>query len=421
VDIDILYQAHTQKQLLHGGRKFKRLNVLCGIKGFRYSSGMNADPHAPRYPLAFFGFDRYDYFRRVAESATREAREHPGVRFRIFEHKPEDMFAHADLPEIRGVIAPFLKPEHLQWFQERRANVILFSSRMPASEIPDSVGWIRADDEAIGAAAAQHFDRMGMSHAAFFGVGSLQFARLRESGFRRTWEKIASPRGHYCSCLEGNSALVDFLTTLPRPCGICCSDDGHARSLITEALRLGFRIPEDFAVIGVDHDLLLSELSPIRLTSVIPDAETLGRLAVRALLRSFEENDHPGRCRELVPPLGIHYDESAPYYYSVEPSVSRALQWMEKNLSTPVIIEDLALYCGVSRRNLEYLFKKHLDHGPYQQLLQMRLHLAKRLLRHSTKNISDISDACGFTNAREFSVRFKGKTGQTPSQYREGE
>ncbi len=248
---------------------------------------MDSAKQAPYYPLAFFGFDRYDYFRRVAESATREAREHPGMRFRIFEHKPEDMFAHADIPDIRGVIAPFLKAEHLQWFLERKANVILFSSRMPASEIPDNVGWIRADDEAIGAEAARHVERMGLSHAAFFGVDTLQFSLLREQGFRRAWEKVDSPRGHYCACLEGNAALEAFLTTLPRPCGICCSDDSHARTLVTEALRLGFRVPEDFAVIGVDHDLLLSELSPVRLSSVVPDAETLGRRAARRLRAVF--------------------------------------------------------------------------------------------------------------------------------------
>jgi AraC family transcriptional regulator len=123
----------------------------------------------------------------------------------------------------------------------------------------------------------------------------------------------------------------------------------------------------------------------------------------------------------LVPPAGLHCDESAPLYYSVDPSAARALQWMERNLAQCVTIEDLAKASALSRRNLEYIFKKHLGHGPYQQLLQMRLHLAKRLLRHSQKNMSDIAEACGFTNAREFSVRFKAKTGKTPSQYREGE
>lgn len=381
---------------------------------------MNLNLEEPSHPLALFGFTKIAYFRRVAEAAIREARHHSGLRFRILENKPEDMFAYADQPELHGVIAPVLLPKHLQTFLERNTRVILFSSRLTENDIPPRVGWIRADDQAIGAQAARHFERMGLAHTAFFGAGDLQFAVGRENGFRTAREAAESPRGHYCACLEGNKALSDFLSTLPRPSGILCSDDSHARTLITRALHLGYRVPEDFAVIGVDHDLILSELCPRRISSVIPDAETLGQCAVRELARCFRENDHPGGLRQLVQPTGIHFEESAPFYHSVEPVVARALQWMETHLDQPVSIDDLARFCGVSRRNLEYLFKKHLDQGPYHQLLRMRIHLAKRLLRHSQKNMTEIADACGFTNAREFSVRFKEKTGQPPSHYREG-
>lgn len=403
------------------GKSFNLLKILWEEGGFTYNGKMEAQPIEPLHPLAFFGFGRFVYFRRVAEAATREARHHPGLRFRIFEHQPEEMFAHADLPDIQGVIAPFLDAEYMDWFLKNGARILLYSSRLTEEEVPDQVGWIRADDEAIGAAAARHFEGMGLAHAAFFGVQNLQFAVIRERGFRKAWEASDAPRGHYCACLAGNEALHDFLTTLPRPCGIFCSDDSHARSLVTLAHQLGFQVPEDFAVVGVDHDLILSELSPQRLSSVIPDAETLGKLAVRELARCFREDDHPGAFRMMVPPTGIHYDESAPFYHSVNPTVTQALHWLEAHLAATVNIDDLARVCGVSRRNLEYLCKKHLGQGPYQQLLQMRIHLAKRLLRHSPKNMTDIADACGFSNAREFSVRFKEKIGKTPSQYREGE
>lgn len=371
------------------------------------------------YALALFGFEKIAYFRRVGESALREAREHPGLRFHIIENSPREMFAYPDHPDIHGVIAPSLSPKDLAWFQKRGAMVILFSSRIAPGEISDEVGWIRADDLKIGALAAGYFERLGLSHCAFFGVGEMRYSVLREQGFRDAWAGMDSPRGHYCACQEGNLALRDFLSTLPRPSGILCSDDSHARSVVTEALRMGFRVPEDFAVLGVDHDMILSELSPRRLGSVVPDAETLGQKAVRELARCFRENDHPGKLRELVAPKGIHHDETAPYYHSVNETVARALQKMEASLDQPVNIDELARHCGASRRNLEYLFKKHLDQGPYQQLLHMRLHLAKRLLRHSQKTMTDIAEACGFSNAREFSVRFKQKCGKTPSQYRE--
>lgn len=382
---------------------------------------MQDQPQPTEHALALFGFEKIAYFRRVGEAALREARDHPGLRFRIIETSPSDMFAYPDYPRIHGVIAPTLSTKHLNWFRKRGARVILFSSRLDPGEIPEDVGWIRTDDEAVGGLAAAHFERMGLSHAAFFGIGDMRYSHLREQGFRAAWNAMSSPRGHYCACQEGNTSLGAFLSTLPKSCGILCSDDSHAKSLVTHALQAGYRIPEDFAVMGVDHDLLISELSPRRLSSVLPDAAKVGREAVRELSRCFQTGDFPGALRKTVPPIGVHYDESAPYYHSVNETVARALRIMESHLARPLTMEALSRQAGVSRRNLEYLFKKHLDQGPYQQLIWMRLHLAKRLLRHSQKNMTDIAEACGFTNAREFSVRFKEKTGQTPSQYREGE
>lgn len=379
---------------------------------------MTVDP-VPEFHLAFFGPVRFSYFQKILESILRHARSRPYFRFRIIENDPEKMLEYDDLPEIHGAFAPMLSDRHLAWFQSRGIPVILYSSRPMMDSIPMDVGWIRSDDPAIGALAAEHFQRMGLSHAAFFGSGRLEYSLGREKGFQKKWMNSETPRGEYHVCQKGNQYLADWLVTLPRPCGILCAEDHHARNLISEALRLGFRVPEDFAVMGVDHDLLNSELSEVRLSSVIPDAETVGRLAVEAMSDCLLEGIPLGELRQTVRPNGIHYDASAPYYYSADPVVARVLQWMEQRVEEPLQMEEAARVAGLSRRKMEYLFKKYLGCSPYQQLLKMRIDMAKRQLRHTGNNMIEIADSCGFTNAREFSVRFKEKVGVSPTRYRE--
>jgi LacI family transcriptional regulator len=378
-------------------------------------------PHTsiPEFYLAFFGPARISYFRDVLDSVLRHTRLSRYLRFRIIENDPDQMLAYEDLPEIHGAIAPLLSDEHLTWFQSRGIPVILYSSRPILEKIPQGVGWIRSDDMAIGALAAEHFQRMGLSHAGYFGKDELAYSLQREEGFRAKWMSGDAPRGRYHVCQKGNKYLEEWLKDLPRPCGILCAEDHHAKSLVTEAIRLGFRVPEDFAVMGVDHDLLISELSPVRLSSVMPDAEKLGRRAVEAMLLCLLDGVPIEEFRETVLPKGIYYDASAPYYYSVDPAVTRVLQWMEQRLGEPLNMDDAARVAGLSRRKMEYVFKKYLGCSPYQQLLKMRIDMAKRQLRHTGESMTEIADTCGFTNAREFSVRFKEKVGMSPSRYRE--
>jgi LacI family transcriptional regulator len=341
-------------------------------------------------------------------------------RFGIIENSPEDMFRYADRPRVQGVIAPWLSEGHLKAFHAEGIPVLLYSSRPEPEQVPDDVGWIRMDDGEAGKMAAAHFQQMGLTHAGYFGNGRHRYSRLREAGFRAGWEASGKMRGAYSACQGGNDEVADWLSTLPRPCGIFCAEDHHARHLIKVASGMGFSVPDEFAVIGVDHDFLCSELSPVRLSSVVPDAEAMGKRILAAMISCLVEGVGIGDCRELLKPAAIHFDESAPYYHSVDPVVARALRWMEGQLAEPLQMDEVARMAGLSRRNLEYLFAEHLGRSPYQQLLRMRMDLAKRLLRHSRKTMAEIGESCGFNSAREFSVRFKQKVGCPPSAYREG-
>ncbi|MCD8482402.1 MAG: helix-turn-helix domain-containing protein [Verrucomicrobia bacterium] len=179
-------------------------------------------------------------------------------------------------------------------------------------------------------------------------------------------------------------------------------------------------MPGDITVIGVDADIIRSELSTCLLTSVLPDAESVAGAAITQILQRIEEggNAQQSSTTIRIPPKGLHYGESAPFYHSADPLVAKALRWMESHLTEEIGIDDVALAAGLSRRSLEYQFQQSLDCSPYQKLLSMRLERAKDLMLNTNKTIQSVALECGFSNQREFCVRFKQKMGLTPSAFR---
>nr|WP_276595208.1 helix-turn-helix domain-containing protein [Roseateles albus] len=91
---------------------------------------------------------------------------------------------------------------------------------------------------------------------------------------------------------------------------------------------------------------------------------------------------------------------------------------MEANLAEPLPTEDVARLVGVSRRQLERLFKQHLDALPSRYYLELRLNRARRLLQQSGQSILQIGLSCGFSSGPHFSNAYKAHFDKTPRDER---
>lgn len=98
--------------------------------------------------------------------------------------------------------------------------------------------------------------------------------------------------------------------------------------------------------------------------------------------------------------------------------VTEAVALMEANLQEPLPTDEIARLVGVSRRQLERLFKQHLDDMPSRYYIELRLMRARRLLRHSGQSILQIALACGFASASHFSNAYRARFGHTPRDER---
>ncbi len=95
------------------------------------------------------------------------------------------------------------------------------------------------------------------------------------------------------------------------------------------------------------------------------------------------------------------------------------LQIMENNIEDPLTPDEIAEVVGLSSRQIERLFNKHLNTSPKKHYLHMRLDKARDLLRQTSLSITEISLACGFRSTSHFSKCYRAGFGVSPS--REGE
>lgn len=91
---------------------------------------------------------------------------------------------------------------------------------------------------------------------------------------------------------------------------------------------------------------------------------------------------------------------------------------MEDNFNYPMNLEEYARLSGRSLSTFKRDFKEIYETTPGKWLTRKRLELAKHLLEHTDKSVSEIVLDCGFKNASHFSRVFKERFDATPSEWR---
>jgi transcriptional regulator GlxA family with amidase domain len=95
-----------------------------------------------------------------------------------------------------------------------------------------------------------------------------------------------------------------------------------------------------------------------------------------------------------------------------------AAQLMEQNIEKPLSLDEIAEATELSRRQIERLFKRHLNCVPKRYYLQLRLRRARELLLYTSMPIIDITAACGFRSTTHFSKCYHAQFGYPPSAER---
>lgn len=140
-------------------------------------------------------------------------------------------------------------------------------------------------------------------------------------------------------------------------------------------------------------------------------AANLGQEFAASLSEVFSmERLRPGSERQRIP-LATRIGGS-------QPKLTEAVSLMEANIEEPLTTDDIAYYVGVSRRQLERLFKQYLGTVPSKYYLELRLNRARQLLQQTSKSIVQIGLACGFSSGPHFSSTYRSHFNITPREER---
>lgn len=104
---------------------------------------------------------------------------------------------------------------------------------------------------------------------------------------------------------------------------------------------------------------------------------------------------------------------------ALQPKLAAAIELMNANIEEPLSADDIAQLSGVSRRQLERLFKQYLGSVPSRYYLELRLQRARRLLLESNQSIVQVGLMCGFSSGSHFSTAYGSVFGLTPREERQ--
>jgi transcriptional regulator GlxA family with amidase domain len=100
------------------------------------------------------------------------------------------------------------------------------------------------------------------------------------------------------------------------------------------------------------------------------------------------------------------------------PRLTDVLLLMEENIEDPLTTDEIAERVGISRRQLERMFRKHLDSMPSKYYMTLRLERARGQLQRTSKSVMQIGLSCGFSSAAHFSNVYRERFARTPREER---
>jgi LacI family transcriptional regulator len=285
---------------------------------------------------------------------------------------------------------------------------------------------VGVDNHAVGEACAAYLADLGFRNFGVYGLTTEPFFEVRRLSFMKALRR----RGFLCQSLEQSflhekpgewerqqTVLIRWLQDLPKPTAILACTDQLGFWLLDACLRAGIDVPEQVAVMGVENDETLCEMSSPPLTSMRLPGEHVGYQAAKLLERLMKGGKRPSKA-QLIKPLGIISRKSTDTVAVDDPFLSEAIRVIRDKASEGLRVKDVLKRIPLSRSTLERGFREVLGRSPTAEINRVRLEKAQRLLIDTDLTLQQISQRTGYSSEQYFSHAFRAMYGSTPGSYR---
>lgn len=289
------------------------------------------------------------------------------------------------------------------------------------TEIPNITGGYQE----AGQLGADYFLKKGFTNFAFYGFNDIVWSRERAEGY----EERLIKRGHKVHYFEHKkarstelwyykpSSLSRWLKSLPKPIGLMTCDDNQGQHITEVCRQLGIRIPEEVAVLGVDNDEMICDLSDPPLSSIALDAEKGGYDAAK-LLDHMIKHGTSNYYDIIVKPVQVITRHSTDIYATNDDHIASSLKYIHQNIDKNLHVDEVVKQVPLSRRALEKRFLEITGYPIYKYIFNLRIEKFTQKLLDTDMSVFEIALDMGLTDSKNIARQFRQAKGCSPSVYR---
>jgi LacI family transcriptional regulator len=277
--------------------------------------------------------------------------------------------------------------------------------------------------------------QLGFDHLRAIGVRRLAFCgyppgQNRWADFRQqTFEEMAKAQGIPCESFRCKSMgrgyswereqtqLAEWVKRLPKPAGLMACNDERGLQILDACRRVGVRVPQDLAVVGVDNDEFLCNLGSPAMSSVDVGADNAGYRAA-AQLERLMAGKSLAEDRVMLPPRGVVVRQSTDIVTIEDPELAEAVRFIRQHACDGIRVDDVLDNVNISHSSLQRRFKKLLNRSPKQEITRVQLERARELLSQTDLTLAEVAQRCGYAHLKDLCRVFRARLGTTPATYR---
>ena len=326
-----------------------------------------------------------------------------------------------------GIIADFDDPDVAAQVQAAGIAAVAFGGGYGWYDSASGIPYVFTNNEAVARLAAEHLLNCGFRSFAFCGYPSTPingWCEERAKAFADRIERAGFP----CECYRGRyrssrnwpalrDALAKWLNSVTKPVGLMAATDKRARQILDVCRSVGLRVPDDVAVIGVDNDEMLCQLSNPPLTSVEQGARRIGYEAA-ALLDRMMSGKRRKQQRFVVDPEGVVARRSTDILAVQDEEVATALRIIRRHACEGITPDEVTRRVARARSTLELRFRKELGRTVFAEIRRVQLDQAERCIRETELPLKQIASQCGFRSIQHMTTLFRQHFGHAPAQHR---
>lgn len=329
-----------------------------------------------------------------------------------------------------GILAHIPNAETLEEILSKNCPTVLLAREIDQDlsgyHRPDSpLGpvFIRCDNASIGRMAAEYFLQKNFRHYAYVSYSrKVCWCEERCRAYTEALAERGFQTAHFLTpetdsdWFMQRDALLRWLESLPKPIAIFAANDFRGRQILEVCQRSGISVPYDIAVLGVDNDLPVCEMSYPSLSSIQIDWERAGMLCAEAL-DSMMRGKTP-TSPTIYRPIRIVSRNSTEFFQVSDRIVVQILEMIRISRGENLRVSDIVEMLPISERSAQERFKKAMGHSIMEEIKRVRMKNICRLIEETDLPFHEIALSFGFENANHLGQLFKKEFGQTMGEYR---